>query len=107
MSGGLNSLAFPTHPQINPDNAGGNGGMSLRDWFAGQALSHALSATASHDGCYDHVAAAWGAYDVADAMLAVRAEAAAPVAPAPIPIPIPEICADCKMPEPDCDCVPF
>jgi len=48
------------------------GGMTLRDWFAGQAMLHALSATTSHDGRYDHAAAAACAYAMADAMLVER-----------------------------------
>lgn len=42
-------------------------GMSLRDWFAGQALSNAYA----HSETSPTDAAKW-AYEVADAMLAVR-----------------------------------
>ena len=48
------------------------GGMSLRDYFAAKALPSTLSASASRDGSYDYVAAAIGAYMVADAMLKER-----------------------------------
>lgn len=48
-------------------------GMSLRDYFAAKAMPSALSASASSDGSYDYVAAAVGAYAVADAMLLERA----------------------------------
>lgn len=53
--------AFP--PFHNPDSH--DSGMTLRDWFAGQAL-------ASYNGASPHVAD-W-AYKVADAMLAAREE---------------------------------
>jgi hypothetical protein len=60
-------------------------GMTLRDYFAGQALAHCLDrskpvfadekiATAS---CEQKTAAAW-AYQVADAMIAARNEGAKP-----------------------------
>lgn len=62
--------AFPV-PASDAENAfgemAGNGhqpGMSLRDWFAGQALSSALEGTASD--------IAGACYALADAMLAVR-----------------------------------
>lgn len=44
-----------------------NPGMSLRDWFAGQAMAAFL-----HDGAYDYGAAAQHSYLIADAMLAAR-----------------------------------
>ncbi len=46
--------------------------MSLRDWFAGKALHFALSSSTDRDGSYDYVAAAIGAYAIADAMLLER-----------------------------------
>lgn len=46
-------------------------GMSLRDWFAGQALAGML-ADSNVTGTYDKLASA--AYDMADAMLAARRE---------------------------------
>lgn len=55
--------AFPVHAAC-PDP-----GMTLRDWLAGQALANPYAASES---C-PKLAARW-AYDVADAMLAVRAE---------------------------------
>lgn len=50
-------------------------GMSLRDWFAGQALSGLLADpnVRSTDGLFEHVAAS--AYIFADAMIAARARA--------------------------------
>lgn len=47
-------------------------GMSLRDWFAGQALAAVIGvrATSSHDGWNDMVAKA--AYRIADAMIEAR-----------------------------------
>ena len=58
----------PAFPQI--DNSGQNGeGMSLRDWFAGQAIAWAgMKEWAS----YDEKHAAERAYRLADAMLAAR-----------------------------------
>lgn len=60
----------PAFPLINRDYQeayGGAPGMSLRDWFAGQALSNQY---AQHEGdC--HKVAEW-AFHIADAMLAAR-----------------------------------
>jgi hypothetical protein len=53
-------LDDPCHPASAP-------GMSLRDWFAGQALA----ALISHN-CYDYKEAALHAYKQADAMLEAR-----------------------------------
>jgi len=85
-----NPPAFPCHvtgEQWN-ENVGNYlpvtyavGGMSLRDWFAGQALAGWLSAGAVNAiiavrGC-DEATAQWllseGCYSVADAMLSARA----------------------------------
>mgnify|MGYP003132973889 CR=1 FL=1 len=69
MSGGP---AFPdparAHPQGHPDQANGDG-MTLRDYFAGQALAGSLSRIP-----LSPKAAAIQAYAYADAMLAQRAE---------------------------------
>ena len=43
---------------IGPTDFGYDSGMSLRDWFAGQALPRTLSASESRDGGYDCAAAA-------------------------------------------------
>lgn len=48
-------------------------GMSLRDWFAGQAISTMLVLTQC-DGTVNIEAVAAGAYDLADAMLAERSK---------------------------------
>ena len=48
------------HPQMN--------GMSLRDWFAGQAILEVLASHETRD-MYD---AATTAYQIADAMIAAR-----------------------------------
>lgn len=45
-------------------------GMTLRDWFAGQALTHAF--TSGFPAYPDHKRAAREAYNLADAMLAAR-----------------------------------
>lgn len=58
--------AFPYN--FPPDNPFGGEGMSLRDWFAGQAL-----AGMDVDGGSPETNARW-AYRVADAMLAARKE---------------------------------
>ena len=55
--------AFP--PSAWPDYRG----MSLRDWFAGQALAGMLSSDGRPTG--DQAKAEW-AYDLADAMLRAR-----------------------------------
>lgn len=67
--------AFPFH-ELSQEEAAALGGvraqhlgMSLRDWFAGQALGGMLADPATLAGC-PKVAAA--AYDYADAMLAER-----------------------------------
>jgi hypothetical protein len=46
------------------------GGMSLRDWFAGQALAHMIGGDAPQLTTWARVAAA--CYDAADAMLKAR-----------------------------------
>lgn len=46
------------------------GGMTLRDWFAGQALTHAFPS--GFPAYPDHKRAAREAYNLADAMLAAR-----------------------------------
>lgn len=62
--------AFPLQ-SIGPDFVPGYAGMTLRDWFAGQAISGACCP--APDGWslppQDH--AAW-AYEIADAMIAAR-----------------------------------
>lgn len=60
--------AFPLHPGIVPDWTASTG-MTLRDWFAGQAIAWAgMKEWAS----YDEKHAAERAYRMADAMLAAR-----------------------------------
>lgn len=63
--------AFPEPVAISPsdDVYPAYGGMSLRDWFAGQALA-GLYASGPHD-CDQH-GIAHDAYLVADAMIAAR-----------------------------------
>lgn len=49
-------------------------GMSVRDWFAGQALAGIMAATSNvSNACSVGSAAGW-AYEIADAMLAAREE---------------------------------
>jgi hypothetical protein len=47
-------------------------GMSLRDWFAGQAITTMISKCEDRDGGWDAGAVAAGCYLLADAMLAAR-----------------------------------
>jgi hypothetical protein len=74
-----NPPAFPSieeHPSY--DMPMHHFGMSLRDWFAGQALA-GMYANAYHrmvDGDYRVVGFANDAFETADAMLAVRARVA-------------------------------
>lgn len=63
----------PAFPQNLPDNfiwrlPGDPGGMSLRDWFAGQVLIGYASDHRLHEHFGHH------AYKVADAMIAARKE---------------------------------
>lgn len=62
--GDRNMLAFP-NPYIEADPL--ERGMTLRDWFAGQALANVYTAS---ENSPDKVAE-W-AYQIADAMLAAR-----------------------------------
>ena len=52
-----------------PETPTGPGGMSLRDWFAGQALQGTLAHPASAGEPEEFAAAA---YEVADAMMKAR-----------------------------------
>ncbi len=62
-----NPPAFPTHPGWS-----GAPGMTLRDWFAGQALA-GMMACPTISG--DYLLLAEHSYAAADAMLAERAKA--------------------------------
>lgn len=68
-----NPTAFP-YMEISEDGVTleYHSGMTLRDWFAGQALA-GLSVNFSDGEDYDHVAVT--AYRQADAMLAARKDA--------------------------------
>lgn len=64
----------PAFPACNEANLNGTMGMSLRDWFAGQALA-GMSAISDEDG---DIIMGWtdmakAAFNAADAMLAARA----------------------------------
>jgi hypothetical protein len=80
-------IDHPTHGRIHRVHAGDDvqPGMSLRDWFAGQALSGMLAHSTRYkprEGAPAnwHQAIAEEAYELADAMLAERARVAAKVA---------------------------
>ena len=61
-----NQQAFPTGDRTN----GGHDGMTLRDWFAGQALAGMIRA--NHRLEFQPTDDATWAYQIADAMLAAR-----------------------------------
>lgn len=73
-------FAFPNPDVFRPDGqhaAGGHYGMSLRDWFAGQAVGAIISSFATdfrEDGETIPQLFARKAYAIADAMLAERAK---------------------------------
>ena len=61
----------PAFPQLEPNSAYFNAtGMSLRDWFAGQALAGAIDRWLEVRGS-DKEISGW-AYEIADAMLEAR-----------------------------------
>lgn len=60
----------PAFPSVGPDGSGYDG-LSLRDWFAGQALT-AILAGRTTVGCGLWPTFARDAYEMADAMLAAR-----------------------------------
>lgn len=64
--------AFPN--SVQPDFQYAEAGMSLRDWFAGQALAGWLASFGETTSPKADKCAAF-AYEMADAMLAERAEA--------------------------------
>lgn len=62
----------PAFPQSNPDVAYSDyigGGMTLRDYFAGQALAKLVTKKVKH---YDPIESSREAYEYADAMLITR-----------------------------------
>ncbi len=60
--------AFPSVCLNDPGHPASVPGMSMRDWFAGQALQGLISAK----GYHERSVAATDAYNLADAMLAAR-----------------------------------
>jgi hypothetical protein len=89
--------AFPNYKasdqQHYPWEGSGMGGLSRREWFAGQALATVIHLTQSRDGSWDPVAVAAGAFAVADAMLA---ESAFAPPPAPEKACAGYICEECS-----------
>lgn len=72
-----NPSAFPLPDERMLDGSGireGSPGMTLRDWFAGQALAGIIGAGNLKSSATNEVIAC-AAYSVADAMLAERAKA--------------------------------
>jgi hypothetical protein len=64
--------AFPHHfKALNGETMSKAQGMSLRDYFAAEAMKSVLNQKDAHDG-REWTNAAWIAYQVADAMLAER-----------------------------------
>lgn len=75
MSAPENPPAFPSVCLGDPDHPASIPGMTLRDWFAGQALSGMLASVADDKAfrlAFTHAAPA--AYRIADAMLAARSK---------------------------------
>lgn len=70
--------AFPTLADVEYESGHAleldTSGMSLRDWFAGQALNGLIASIQPHERLTDHPLAAKNCYAVADAMLAERAK---------------------------------
>ena len=69
--------SFP-RPKLGDDCGrafGQQDGMSLRDWFAGQALAGIYANSADDSPAGAHGRCAKEAYEAADAMLAARSEA--------------------------------
>lgn len=66
--------AFPNTPDMMQSaNLGFDGaGMSLRDWFAGQAISTLINKCEDSYGAWTPSNVAAGCYAVADAMIAAR-----------------------------------
>ena len=67
----------PAFPKGFPDAGTTSKGMSLRDWFAGQALPNLIRAFEESETCGRDDICKW-AYAYADAMLAEREKSDAP-----------------------------
>jgi hypothetical protein len=72
-----NPMAFPSVCLNDPTHPASVPGMTLRDYFAGQALATMIHMSTNGDGGWNEDAVAAGAYLVADAMLAARQEPSA------------------------------
>jgi len=80
MIGPANPYAFPRHPDhpVTELYAEAEAGMTLRDWFAGQAMAGIMSGTLADGSKLDAKGipqAACAAYALAAAMLAERSKA--------------------------------
>jgi len=68
-------IDHPAHGRVHRTSVGENvqSGMSLRDWFAGQALAGFMASYPPNEKIDAAVAAMWS-YEIADAMIADRAK---------------------------------
>lgn len=64
--------AFPIQHSNEPGAYAPEPGMSLRDYFAAQVMSHMISLSTDADGGWSAENVAHGCYNLADAMLAAR-----------------------------------
>lgn len=67
----------PAFPACNEANNNGTMGMTLRDWFAGQALAGEMTGYNDTDAALYADAIAARCYEIADAMIAARSGGAA------------------------------
>jgi hypothetical protein len=81
MSKDTGGPAFPvaeSNPQGDPNMVfAASYGMTMRDYFAAQAIPRMISLCEDRDGGWDEAAVAAGCYHLADAMLAERAKGGA------------------------------
>jgi len=74
-----NTEDMPAFPVSTQWQAEPQLGMSLRDWFAGQAATQAIDLAMTHSrGDSPMIMGAFFAYEFADAMLAERSKTGAP-----------------------------
>ena len=71
MSTGGSAFPGPSFTRSGMAN-GHSMGMTLRDWFAGQALGQTIQNVTAPEGDWSYLEAARCAYAMADAMIAAR-----------------------------------